>query len=462
MSENSEEENDKNINTRQLGADLKNWLAGLFDLRKDKEDDYRTIELLKADIDFRGTKLWILICAILIASLGLTVNSAAVIIGAMLISPLMGPIIGFGLGLGISDFELIKRSLRNLALTTLFSIVTAALFFLISPFDTPQSELLARTQPTIYDVLIAFFGGAAGIIAGSTKNKGNVIPGVAIATALMPPLCTAGFGLATGNMAFFFGAFYLYVINSVFIALATFLCVRVLQFPRKVFVDKLREKRVTQFIWIIAIFTIAPSVYLSAGMLRKQYDQDAAAHFIKEQISKPNRQVIDYTLAIDKNDRHLDVVLLGARIEPREQDSLALLMDNYGIGRYALNIKQSFEQETDVQGLKNVLLKDLYENSDKIINRQRTEIDSLNRMLEAYNRYGALQSRINKEIITLFPTVNVAKLLPSAGLVSGQDSLLLVLVEPHKGRSISRSDRNRLTSWLKERTEAKEVRLLVD
>ena len=200
---------------------IKRILTIHFDLRQEKEDEQETIDSLKKGVEFRGTNLWVLIFAIFLASLGLNTNSTAVIIGAMLISPLMGPIMGFGLGLGIADFDLVKRSLRNYLTATLFSVVTATIYFLISPISEAQSELLARTSPTIYDVLIAFFGGLAGIVAGSTKSKGNVIPGVAIATALMPPLCTAGFGLATGNLSYFLGAFYLYFINTVFISLST-------------------------------------------------------------------------------------------------------------------------------------------------------------------------------------------------------------------------------------------------
>ena len=182
---------------------------------------------MRKGVEFKGANLWILIFAIFMASLGLNVNSTAVIIGAMLISPLMGPIMGVGLSVGLNDFELMKRSLKSFLITTLFSVTTATIFFLVSPVAEGQSELLARTSPTIYDVFIALMGGLAGVTALSTKEKGNVIPGVAIATALMPPLCTAGYGLATGNLIYFLGAFYLYFINSVFISLATFLGVRV-------------------------------------------------------------------------------------------------------------------------------------------------------------------------------------------------------------------------------------------
>ena len=212
-----------------LHKQIRDFFVRNFDVRQEKEDELETIESIKKGIEFKGTNLWVLIFATFVASLGLNTNSTAVIIGAMLISPLMGPIMGFGLGLGISDFDLIKRSFRNFATATVFSVITSTLFFLISPISEAQSELLARTQPTVYDVLIAFFGGLAGIVASSTKSKGNVIPGVAIATALMPPLCTAGFGLASGNLYYFFGAFYLYFINTVFISLATYVVVRLLK-----------------------------------------------------------------------------------------------------------------------------------------------------------------------------------------------------------------------------------------
>lgn len=222
---------------------IKKFLKEYLDLRKDKDNELATVESIRKGVEFKGANLWILIFAIFMASLGLNVNSTAVIIGAMLISPLMGPIMGIGLSVGLNDFELMKRSLKSFLVTTAFSVATSTFFFLISPVAEGQSELLARTSPTIYDVLIALFGGLAGVVAISTKEKGNVIPGVAIATALMPPLCTAGYGLAIGNLVYFLGAFYLYFINSVFISLATFLGVRVMHFQHKVFIDKNREKR---------------------------------------------------------------------------------------------------------------------------------------------------------------------------------------------------------------------------
>ena len=209
------------MNTDNLFHRAKDFIKGYFDLHDELDDEQTAVQAVMDGVSFKGSNIIILIIAIFIASLGLNTNSAAVIIGAMLISPLMGPILGMGFGLGVYDFDLIKRSFRNLAIAATFSVLASTLFFLISPVSEGRSELLARTSPTIYDVMIGFFGGLAGIVALACKKKGNVIPGVAIATALMPPLCTAGYGLATWQLQYFFGAFYLFLINSIFIGYAT-------------------------------------------------------------------------------------------------------------------------------------------------------------------------------------------------------------------------------------------------
>ena len=241
-------------------------LKHYFDALPDKAYEAETIDQISSGVTFRGTNLWVLIFAILIASLGLNVNSTAVIIGAMLISPLMGPIIGMGLAIGIGDLPLLKNSIKNYLIATVISVLTAMLYFSISPLTEAQSELLARTSPTLYDVLIALFGGAAGILALSTRGKGNVIPGVAIATALMPPLCTAGYGLAMGEWSFFFGAFYLFFINTVFIALSTYIGVRMLRFRPKTTVSKERMKVVNRTIIALVFVTMIPATVMTVAM----------------------------------------------------------------------------------------------------------------------------------------------------------------------------------------------------
>jgi len=201
---------------------------------------------IEKDIEFRGTNLWILFFAILVASVGLNMNSTAVIIGAMLISPLMGPINGMGYSLATYDFHLFRRAVKNFTFAVIAGLLASTLYFSVSPISTAYSELLARTSPTIYDVLIALFGGMAGIIAISAKNKGNVIPGVAIATALMPPLCTAGYGISTKQVNFFFGAIYLFTINTVFIALSSVIMSKVLKFPIRTIIEPIHKKKVNR------------------------------------------------------------------------------------------------------------------------------------------------------------------------------------------------------------------------
>ncbi|MGB1248344.1 MAG: TIGR00341 family protein, partial [Chitinophagales bacterium] len=222
-------------------AVIRQFIKNQFSLAQDTEREFEIIDAIKKGVPFRGINLYTLIFAVLICSVGLNVNSTAVIIGAMLISPLMGPIMGLGLGVGINDFDLMKKAGKNLALAVIFSVLTSCLYFLISPITEVQSELLARTSPTTFDVLIAIFGGLTGVLAGSSKEKGNAIPGVAIATALMPPLCTAGFGIATANWSFVLGAMYLFFINSVMISVTTLTVVKILNFRPKEFLDKKKE-----------------------------------------------------------------------------------------------------------------------------------------------------------------------------------------------------------------------------
>lgn len=459
------------ININEQGSDtphlsviqrIKRRLHYIFDLEGDKENERFTIETIKEDVDFRGSKMWILIFAILIASLGLNMNSTAVIIGAMLISPLMGPIIGFGLGLGIYDFELIKKSLRNLSLMTMISILTATLYFYLSPINVAQSELLARTQPTIYDVFIAFVGGAAGIVASSTRHKGNVITGVAIATALMPPLCTAGYGLAHGNLSYFFGAFYLYVINSVFIGLSTFIMVRVLKFPYKTFVDPEREKRIRRFVILIALCTIAPSIYFGILLIRQNIAEAGAHRFVLEQLNKPTNQVIKEGLTFKQGKGRLEVVVLGEELSEGRLDSLRSLMSDYGLKNVELVVRQSFgknhSEDLDVNQIKSVLLQDLYENSDKVIREQNRHIDSLHHQLRYYERYSTMLPEVQNEIRGLFPSLGHISFAPVVREDTTSTSTLIVIVESGK---LSGSDEEKLKVWLTKRTKVQEIRLLM-
>ena len=445
-----------------LYVQIKAFFARIFDVRQEKEDEQETIDSIKKGVEFKGTNLWVLIFATFIASLGLNTNSTAVIIGAMLISPLMGPIMGFGLGLGISDFELIKRSFRNFAIATVFSVITSSIYFLISPISEAQSELLARTQPTLYDVLIAFFGGLAGIVASSTKSKGNVIPGVAIATALMPPLCTAGFGLATGNQYYFFGAFYLFFINSVFISLATYLVVRVLKYPKKVFLDKEREKRVTRYVGIIVIFTIVPSLFLSYRLVKTTYFNQQVLNYVNTELAFPNTQILSKTITNTSDKKEIKVVLIGDNVSDSTIESARNRLPNYGLKDVNLIVQQGFsEQETDINKLKSLLMQDLYKNSEQVLRTQAMKIDSLQRELKSYHDDRLLAEQIKPEVKVLFPFVREISCTHTCLIPVDSDTQKpIMLIYVKSSEKISAENKRKLTEWLSARTQVKTIKLL--
>ena len=255
--------------TTNIATRIVNYFSGYFNLSSYMLPQDEGEQAIRDGVSFRGPNIVILVLAILIASLGLNTNSTAVIIGAMLISPLMGPIIGIGLGVGVCDFSLIKQALRNLIMAATFSVVASTIYFLISPVSEGHSELLARTSPTIYDVLIGFVGGFAGILAIGSTAKGNVIPGVAIATALMPPLCTAGYGLATWQMNYFFGAAYLFIINSIYIAFSTFIGVKLMKYRTVAEASSQRARKVRRIVYTLAVLTMLPSIWLTWRMFRQ-------------------------------------------------------------------------------------------------------------------------------------------------------------------------------------------------
>ena len=278
-----------------LFKSVKRFLTELLDFRGDTDRD-ETVKAIKGDISFKGATAWILICSIFVASIGLNANSTAVVIGAMLISPLMGPILGVGLSIAINDIDTLKRSLINLAIMIVLSLLTAFLFFYIFPLSEDTSELLGRVKPDIRDVLIAFFGGMALIIARTKRGTiASAIFGVAIATALMPPLCTAGYGLAKGNWGYFGGAMYLFIINTIFIALATFLVVKVLGFPMLKYVNSAKRKRTARIASLLAIVVMIPAVWTFINVVKESnFNRDAKSYVINELGAMPDLPHVDY------------------------------------------------------------------------------------------------------------------------------------------------------------------------
>ena len=445
-----------------LHKQIRDFFVRNFDVRQEKEDELETIESIRKGIEFKGTNLWVLIFATFVASLGLNTNSTAVIIGAMLISPLMGPIMGFGLGLGISDFDLIKRSFRNFATATVFSVITSTLFFLISPISEAQSELLARTQPTVYDVLIAFFGGLAGIVASSTKSKGNVIPGVAIATALMPPLCTAGYGLASGNLIYFLGAFYLYFINSVFISLATFLGVRVMHFQRKEFVDKTREKTVRKYIVLIVVLTMCPAVYLTFGIIKSTFYEAAANRFINDQLSFENTQVLDKKISYDH--KEVRVVLIGPEVPDASISIARSKLKEYKLEDTKLIVLQGMNNEAvDVSSIRAMVMEDFYKNSEQRLQQQAVKISQLETTLEQYRTYDAMSRTLVPELKVLYPSITTLSIAHSLEVrVDSMKTDTVTLAVLKFARHPSVAEKEKISEWLKARVGTKKLRLITE
>jgi uncharacterized hydrophobic protein (TIGR00271 family) len=427
-----------------------------FRLGEEKEAFSSVAGSIETGIVFRGTNLWILIFAIFVASLGLNVNSTAVIIGAMLISPLMGPIMGIGFSMGINDSQLLRRAGMNYGVATVVALLTSTCYFLLSPLDEAHSELLARTAPTIYDVLIALFGGFAGIIALSSKQKGNVLPGVAIATALMPPLCTAGYGLATGQFSFFLGAFYLYIINTVFIALATFIITRVFHFPYKKFTSQKAERLSKRIIWLVVLLTFLPSLYFGYDMVQQNRFSQRANRFITHEAQIPG----DYLLSKKVNSKEKSILLIygGNEISAEQVQALRSRLSLYDLPVSSLEIRQGFASYTAAQT----------GNQDEktgvlttVLQEKQQELDSLKILLSQQAGYDSLARRLFIEIniqYTGLRSCAVTPLYEIADRDKVQPSLLVLL---SFNRTISSAARSQLRNWLAARTEDTSVQLII-
>lgn len=419
---------------------------------------------IREGVSFRGTNILILIIAIFIASLGLNTNSTAVIIGAMLISPLMGPIIGIGLGVGIHDFDLIKRCVRNLAMAAGFSVITATIYFFISPVSEQHSELLARTSPTIYDVLIGFFGGGAGIIALGANNKGNVIPGVAIATALMPPLCTAGYGIATWQLNYFFGAFYLFFINSVYIAFATFIGVKLMKYQAHTVGDNNRARRVRRIVYSLAILTMLPSIYLTYTMLRQNKFTMNADTFVADECRFPDTQVISHKAYTDHGERVLSMTLIG---QPLPADSLQLALSSrlkfYGLAGTRLVIIQGVQAHRDAaQSQQTAAVGDIYRLAQGTISRQQGTIDSLKTIIAEERSSFTASSEVASEIKVVFPNIHrigiSTAVFNNIGEHEGTDTTTVAMV--HTKGKLTKAERVKLAEYLEARLSVKSIEIV--
>jgi uncharacterized hydrophobic protein (TIGR00271 family) len=342
---------------------------------EDDIDRAKAAAAIKKNIAFRGPNVIILACAIIIASVGLNVNSIPVIIGAMLISPVMGPTIGFGLGLGTNDTELLKNSAKNFFVMVAISIVVASLYFLISPLRLSNpTELLARTRPTIYDVLIALFGGTAGMLEHTRKERGNVLSGVAIATALMPPLCTVGYGIATLKVNYIFGAFYLFLINSFFIAIATFAVAKFLGFE-SVATDEFHRRRNPRIVALLLLVMTVPSIISAVGTIRDNNFAISAERFVENNKTIGSSYIFDHRVNLNGRTQTLDIYLAGEALDYTAKQ--ILLKNAYSYGLHSDQI--IFHEEAAVQNFnKNEVIRDLNEHYlQKIqdLNQKITELE---------------------------------------------------------------------------------------
>ncbi len=436
---------------------LKQTFFHLFHLY-DTTDVEGTIDSISRNVAFRGVNNWMLICAALLASLGLDINSPAVIIGAMLISPLMSPILGIGLGIGVNDKELMINSIKNFAFAVGLSLFASATYFLLTPLGELTSEMQARTSPTLLDVGIAFFGGVAGIVAGSRKDKTTAIPGVAIATALMPPLCTAGFGLASGNPQIFFGAFYLFFLNAVFISLSTFFIVRLLRFPYRSFIDTKAKIKFRRWLVGITIIVIIPAAIIFIDVIQDVRMNKRIQNFIQKNIESENRNTVKWELIESDSISTVKIYLLGEPILPDEETAINQKLvkaegDDMQLRFIQMNLpeyeKEKIASETALNVLKTIEAGQITRRTEKSM------IDSLNRRIVRLMGDTIPMYQLKGEIEVLFPEIkdfSYANVFQGTNL-SKSDTIPSFLISYNKRMSLSskRATERKIETFLRQR-----------
>lgn len=421
----------------------------IYSLKQGEQDPQKVKAAVISNISFRGSNFWILACAILIACIGLNVNSYAILIGAMLISPLMGPIVGAGFALATYDFDLLKRSAKNLIIATVVGFSVSALYFYLSPFKEVQSEILARTTPTIYDALIAFIGGIVGAISITRVEKGNPIPGVAIATALMPPLCTAGFGFATLNYQYFLGAFYLYIINAFFIAISTFAIIKYLKYKPVHTEDAKFDKKVRIIVYVLMIIMTVPSVYLAYNLLQEKKYEQYVEQFLNTEFYQKGYTIIYKKSNYKSNPKTLEIALLDKDYDSTEIAQLNADLANYKITNTLLTIKQNSSD------IKSEILAEINLNNGLI-----TEKDlQVTKLLADINSYKVGNAQLNKEVSILFPNITSVS-FGKINNYSQTDSTTTSLLVLYTADTII--DESRLRSWLSVQLNDPNVRVVKD
>ncbi len=457
-----EEKKDSTVELKQnakgFWQNFRQFLNELLEIRHDTDRE-STVEAVKKDISFKGHNAWILIFSIFVASVGLNVGSTAVVIGAMLISPLMGPIVGVGMSVGINDVETLRRSLINLGTMVVLSVLTAYIYFLISPMKEDNAELVARTYPTILDVLVAIFGGLALIVAKTKKGTiASVILGVAIATALMPPLCTVGYGLAIANWSYAGGALYLFSINAVFIALSSFVVTKLLGFPLVKYANSKKRRRIAQIASTIAIVVMIPSVILFVNLLQKQLFESKAREFLGEVVRYSGTETIKYEH--DYQNNRVEVYLIGQRVPAGTINTWKEQMTDFEALSEAELIVHQGEQSGDMQELstqvRSGILEDLYEKNQEAIADKDRKIQLLERELSKYRAEDfsfkdlSREAKINYENLE---EIGYSNLISTN--FSKVDTIPTFTVTWSKGlsSSVKSREQKRLQDWLRVRLQ---------
>ena len=430
-------------------------ILDFFNLESELEDQDSMYEEIKKGIIFKGTNLWILIFAIIVASVGLNMNSTAVIIGAMLISPLMGPINGMGYSIATYDFDLFRKSIKNFLFAIIASLVASTTYFALSPISTAHSELLARTSPTIYDVLIALFGGLAGIVAISTKQKGNVIPGVAIATALMPPLCTAGYGLATGQYDFFFGAFYLFTINTIFIAIASVWISQLLKFPIRSLIDQFKKRRIERITNAVIVIVLLPSIYFGYKLVKKEEFIQRANQYVLNVSHFEGNYLLKHD--IDPKTRRIVLVYGGTALLDNHKSEIIRKSSDFKIDDASIVIEQGLAfSSIDDKNIEVYNLKEQIISLNANLNKKNAEIDELlNRQKLGQVLYG--------EIKTIYSQINGCSYSESLIYhdtlsVPIKTSIVVLSVK----KRMSNADKVKISNWFKQRLKQKNVKIFYE
>lgn len=404
---------------------------------------------IKNNIWFRGPNVWILVFSIVIASVGLNVNSTAVIIGAMLISPLMGPIIGIGLSLGTNDMPLFKSAVRNLLVMMTISLIASSLYFIITPLNLVNpTELEARTTPTIYDVLIALFGGLAGILESCRKEKGTVISGVAIATALMPPLCTAGYGLANLDFHFLFGALFLFLINGVFITLATYVMVKYLRFGEVQFQDPARAKRTRTLMTLVILAVIIPSLWSAFMMIRANNFERNVKTFITENKMTEHGYIYDYKIYSDHGQK-AEIYFAGDSMSDQEKANLLSLAEKYGLSQNDLIIKEHKTKDTAADEI----LRGVFERNDAEMNRKDERIKELEMQIQEMKDARIPYSQIAREVRYSYPEIKELSISKGAEVSDSLSVNEALIVVAKSDGPMQLSKKASLQDWLRIRLE---------